>query len=50
MDWSKAKTLLMLTFLILNVYLAIQLMDRMVEPRIVATRKNYNRLRETSAI
>ncbi len=31
MDWSKAKTLLMLTFLILNVYLAIQLMDRMVE-------------------
>jgi len=37
MDWSKAKTLLMLTFLILNVYLAIQLMDRMVEPRIVAT-------------
>ncbi|VWX34123.1 two-component system regulatory protein YycI [Exiguobacterium oxidotolerans] len=37
MDWSKAKTLLILTFLILNVYLVVQLMDRMIEPRIVAT-------------
>ncbi|WP_026831472.1 hypothetical protein [Exiguobacterium antarcticum] len=37
MDWSKAKTLLILTFLILNVYLAVQLMDRMVDPRVVTT-------------
>ncbi|MCB8599863.1 hypothetical protein LJE10_17045, partial [Blautia sp. DFI.9.9] len=37
MDWSKAKTLLILTFLILNAYLAVQLMDRMIDPRIVTT-------------
>lgn len=37
MDWSKAKTLLILTFLILNVYLAVQLIDRMVDPRIATT-------------
>lgn len=37
MDWNKAKMLLILTFLILNVYLAVQLMDRMIDPRIVTT-------------
>ncbi len=56
MDWSKAKTLLILTFLIAERLSCVQLMDRMVDPRVVTTnadgktvlkneklmRKNYN--------
>ncbi|WP_114571926.1 two-component system regulatory protein YycI [Exiguobacterium flavidum] len=37
MDWNKAKTLLILTFLILNAYLAIQLIERTTEPRLVSS-------------